>query len=146
MYALPTETFDNLDEAQHSISISDARLPDMPLVYVNPGFEQFSGYSRDDVLGKNCRFLQNAYRDQAGVALIRSTVAARQSCVVDLVNFRKDGSVLHNRLSLQPVFDMKGELAYYVGLQTNIEVLQRLQNRISGYLAARSLHLRPIAA
>lgn len=131
--------FSSFDEGQHSVTISDAQLPEMPLVYVNAGFERFSGYSRYEVLGRNCRFLQNANRDQPGIPIMRAAIAEKKSCLVDLVNYRKDGRVLHNRMLLQPVFDDAKRLVYYVGLQSDVSPLMQLQERLTAFFSTRGL-------
>lgn len=135
------EAFAGFDDRQHSITISDARLPDMPLVYVNIGFTAFSGYTREEAVGRNCRFLQNGRGDQPGLDEIRAAIKARSGCVTDLINYKRDGAIIHNRLSMHPVFDAVGELIYYVGLQSNIEALARVQRRLAEHFQAKGLTL-----
>lgn len=140
------EAFAGFDDRQHSITISDARRPDLPLVYVNIGFTAFSGYTREESVGRNCRFLQNGYGDQPGLDEIRTAIKSRSGCVTDLINYKRDGAVIHNRLSMHPVFDAVGELVYYVGLQSNIEALARVQKRLTEHFELRGLHLaNPLA-
>lgn len=126
---------------QHSVTISDARAPDMPLVYVSPGFSSFSGYRREEVLGRNCRFLQRGERDQPGLTTLRAAILARSPCVVDLVNYRRDGTRMSNRLSMHPVFDAEGQLTFYVGLQSDVTALTILKSRIAGHFAEKGMVL-----
>lgn len=128
-------------EGRQSITIADVRQPEMPLVYVSPGFERFSGYTRQEVLGRSCRFLQGVKRDQPGVQLIRDAIRAGQPCIVDLINFKKCGSPFNNRLSLQPVTDSAGALAFYIGLQSDVSSLFTMRSRMEDYLRGLGLHL-----
>lgn len=105
------------------VVISDARLPDMPIIYVNPKFEQMSGYSSSEVLGRNCRFLQGAELDQPGLAAIRQAIHNQANGYAKLRNFRKDGSLFVNELFISPVKDETGQVTHFVGIQ-HIEVPQ----------------------
>jgi PAS domain S-box-containing protein len=102
------------------ITIADARLPDMPLIYVNDAFLRISGYERAEVLGRNCRFLQGDERDQPARHAIRRALEERQHCTVLLRNYRKDGSLFWNELFLSPIFDADGQLTHFVGIQTDV--------------------------
>ena len=102
------------------ISVSNAQLPDLPLVYVNPAFEVMTGYSLEEVQGINCRFLQKGERDQPGVTLIREAIQAQREVVAILKNFRKDGTAFWNELSLSPIFNREGVLTHFVGIQSDV--------------------------
>ena len=82
------------------VTISDASLPDNPIIYANRGFERLTGYSVEDVVGRNCRFLQGVDTDAAAVAEIRESVRGGRECTVQLLNYRKDGTPFWNRLSI----------------------------------------------
>lgn len=135
------DAFAGFDDRQHSITISDARRPDMPLVYVNIGFTAFSGYTRDEAVGRNCRFLQNGLGDQPGLTEIRRAIRERRGCVTDLINFRRDGTLIYNRLSVHPVFDGEGQLIYFLGLQSNVAPLVRVQQRLVEHFEAKGLRV-----
>ena len=109
-----------LDVAAEGITIADARLPDRPLIYVNEGFERATGYSAAEVLGKNCRFLQGPDTDPAAVTEIRAAVAAERECIVEILNYRRDGTTFWNRLSITPVRDGHGEVTHYIGVQSDV--------------------------
>jgi phosphoserine phosphatase RsbU/P len=109
-----------LEEAFDGITISDARLPDNPLIYVNSGFERLTGYSRGDVLGQNCRFLQGPTVSQAELEKIRVALRDQTPCTVLLQNFRKDGSLFWNRLSITPVRDPSGVVTHFIGVQSDV--------------------------
>ena len=102
------------------ISVANAQLPDMPLTYVNPAFEVMTGYALEEVVGKNCRFLQGDDQDQAPITLLREAIHDRREVTVVLKNFRKDGSPFWNELSLSPVRNREGEVTHIVGIQTDV--------------------------
>ncbi len=102
------------------ISVANASGPDMPLVYVNPAFEIMTGYSLEEVQGKNCRFLQGAERDQPGLTVLREALEQNRETVAILRNYRKDGSAFWNELSLSPIRNREGEVTHFVGIQTDV--------------------------
>jgi PAS domain S-box-containing protein len=99
------------------VVISDAQLPDMPIVYVNPMFEAMSGYTMAEVVGRNCRFLQGAEVNQPGVAAIRAAINGQTNGYAKLRNYRKDGSLFVNELFISPVKDARGVVTHFVGIQ-----------------------------
>lgn len=103
-----------------SITLTDARLPDAPLIYANPAFYRVTGYTPEESIGYNCRFLQGQDTDPEVVATIRRTLAAHEECVVELLNYRKDGTPFWNRLSIVPIFDDEGTLTHFVGFQSDL--------------------------
>ncbi|MGI0488751.1 EAL domain-containing protein [Pantanalinema rosaneae CENA516] len=102
------------------VVISDPRLPDNPVIFVNSGFTAITGYTAADVLGRNCRFLQGAETDPAMVNQLRQAVVQGQPFTGVLLNYRKDGSPFWNELIINPVFDNEGTLINFVGLQTDV--------------------------
>jgi PAS domain S-box-containing protein len=100
----------------NGIVVADARAPDMPLIDVNPAFSDLTGYSRDESIGRNCRFLQGAETDPDAVRELADAVSAGRSCSVTLLNYRKSGEPFWNQLWLSPIADESGALAYYVGI------------------------------
>ena len=111
------------------IAISDARLPDNPIVFVNDSFCRLSGYAREEVVGRNCRFLQGPGTDPAAIARIRAAVQASQGIQIDLRNHRKDGTPFWNRLLIAPVRDHAGQVAYFCASQVDV-TLER--DRLAG--------------
>ncbi len=106
--------------AAEGITISDYRLPDNPLIYLNEGFERITGYSREEVFGRNCRFLQGPETNDDARAAIRKAIDEGRHCVVELKNFRKDGTPFWNRLSITPIHNAAGEVTHYIGVQSDI--------------------------
>ena len=102
------------------ISVANATLPDMPLTYVNPAFEVMTGYSLEEVQGKNCRFLQGEERSQPALTLIREALTGQREATAILKNFRKDGTAFWNELALSPIRNREGELTHFVGIQTDV--------------------------
>ncbi len=102
------------------ITIAKADEPDMPLFYVNPAFEAMTGYSFEEVQGKNCRFLQGGEYDQPGLVLIREAVQAEREVVTVIRNYRKDGTFFWNELSLSPIRNRDGQVTHFVGIQNDV--------------------------
>jgi PAS domain S-box-containing protein len=119
-----------------AFTITDPRRPDDPLVFVNPSFERTTGYSRDEALGRNCRFLQGPDTDPADVQRIRDALKAEQPVTVTLLNYRKDGSAFWNELSLSPVYDAAGLLTHFVGIQADVTVRVLAEQERERHLAA----------
>jgi PAS domain S-box-containing protein len=109
-----------MDEATVGITISDPALADNPLVYVNDGFVEQTGYSRTDVLGRNCRFLQGDDREQAALDDLREAIATEEPITVELRNYRKNGEQFWNRLSVTPIYDEAGDLVNHIGIQQDV--------------------------
>lgn len=104
----------------HCFVITDLEAADSPLIYVNDNFCRLSGYSREEVLGKNCRFLQGSDTNSADIALIAAAIKERECCYQDILNYKKDGTPFWNRLMLIPInTDVLG-VRYYIGIQHDI--------------------------
>ena len=95
-------------------------MPDRPLIYANEGFERVTGYAVAEVLGRNCRFLQGPGTDPAAVAEIRAAVAEQRECLVEILNYRRDGTTFWNRLSITPVRNDLGEVTHFIGIQSDV--------------------------
>ncbi|MGJ3237827.1 MAG: PAS domain S-box protein [Anaerolineae bacterium] len=109
-----------IEHSPTGISIADARLPDLPLIYINPAFEKTTGYSPLDAIGRNCRFLQNDDRDQDAVHELRRAIQNEEAVTVVVRNYRKNGEMFYNELSLAPIHDNAGILTHYVGISTDV--------------------------
>ncbi|MFB2896840.1 PAS domain S-box protein [Aerosakkonemataceae cyanobacterium BLCC-F50] len=106
--------------SNNGIIITDARIPNQPIIYVNPAFEKITGYSAAEVLGRNSRFLQGQETEQAELERLRTAIRQGKDCTVVLRNYRKDGSLFWNELSISPIYDDDGILTHYIGIQTDI--------------------------
>ncbi|MCL4125836.1 UNVERIFIED_CONTAM: hypothetical protein GTU68_060231 [Idotea baltica] len=109
-----------MESAQNGIVIADASAADHPIVYTNPGFLNLTGYSMDEVVGRNCRFLQGEETDEVAVKKIHEHLKSGKPCQVTLKNYRKDGTSFWNDLQVTPVFDSDGTLVSYIGIQNDI--------------------------
>ncbi|MCB1949284.1 PAS domain-containing protein [Nitrosomonas sp.] len=106
-----------LDSCINGVSLADPDQEDMPLVYVNKAFESITGYSQEETLGKNCRFLQGTDRDQEQVAKLREAIKNKEPVEVTLRNYKKNGELFYNHLKMMPLFDSNGNLLYFLGVQ-----------------------------
>lgn len=111
-----------LAATSNGIIIADARLAHHPVIYVNPAFEQITGYSANDVIGQNCRFLQRTDIQQLALNELHSSIQSGTSCKVVLRNYSKDGTLFWNELSISPIHDENGKLSHFIGIQTDISL------------------------
>ncbi len=112
------------------IVISDARQPNNPIIYCNPAFLEITGYSPQEVMGRNCRFLQGTETDPLAIEEIRQSIRAEQGCQVVLKNYRKDGTLFWNDLTISPVRDASGCLTHFIGVQTDITKRKQAEERL----------------
>jgi len=109
-----------LERIQQNFVISDPALPDNPIVFASDDFLNLTGYRREEVLGRNCRFLQGPQTDARAVQEIRDAIRTAGECTVRLLNYRKDGSAFWNMFSIAPVFDNNGSVRFFVGVQGDV--------------------------
>ncbi len=140
MLAASTRIFlEAMHVANDGITLSDPMQDDNPLVYVNQAFLNMTGYSEEEVIGRNCRFLQGPDTSPEAVEKLKHTCSQLRSDTVELINYRKDGSMFWNRLSVAPLFEEDGTLAFYVGIQSDITALKQLQERYADRLQRASM-------
>lgn len=106
--------------SHNGIVITDARQHDNPIIFVNPAFERITGYTAEDVLGRNSRFLQGDDPTQPALPILQQAVAEGHDCTVELINYRKDGQPFWNHLSISPIYDADGTLTHFVGIQIDV--------------------------
>ena len=109
-----------LESVADGVLIIDPHQPDYPIIYANPAFSRITGYGLDEIIGRNCRFLQGVDTDKKVVAQIKRAVAQRQEIQATLLNYRKDGQPFWNEVKISPVYSEAGDLLYFVGTQTDI--------------------------
>lgn len=112
-----------MDASISGITVADTALRDMPLIYINQAFSHISGYDVDQVLGRNCRFLQGEDRQQQELTVLRKAVSSGHSCRVTLRNYRRDGALFINELSMSPIYGADGLLTHFVGIQNDVTEL-----------------------
>jgi PAS domain S-box-containing protein len=119
-----------LRAATQGVVITDARAFDNPVIYVSPSFERLTGYTSAEIVGRNCRVLQGPDTDDAALAEIRRAVAERRACIVELLNYRRDGHPFYNSLAISPIVDGSGEVTHYVGVQTDVTERRELERQL----------------
>ncbi|GHC29794.1 hypothetical protein GCM10010082_24660 [Kushneria pakistanensis] len=100
------------------------------LIYVNSGFEALTGYSADEILYRDCRFLQNGDNQQPGLDRIRDALKEGHVCREIIRNYKKDGSLFWNELSITPVHDEEDQLLYFIGVQKDVTSLVEAQQEL----------------
>ena len=100
--------------------ITDPHQPDNPIIYATKAFYELTGYDREEVIGRNCRFLQGPNTDPQAITDIREAVLDLSPITIDILNYCKDGRPFWNRLRIRPSFDADGALEYFIGVQNPI--------------------------
>lgn len=100
--------------------ISNPRLPDNPIVACNAAFVELTGYSRDEIIGRNCRFLAGKDTEPALTDSLRAGIRAGEPVMAEILNYKKDGTPFRNALMIAPIFDSSGALEYFLGSQVEI--------------------------
>ncbi|GAB5407049.1 MAG: hypothetical protein Aurels2KO_52800 [Aureliella sp.] len=134
-----------LASASEGITIADARATDRPLIYVNEGFTRLTGYSVEETVGTNCRFLQGPETDAETVKVIRNAVSANRKCDVELLNYKKDGTPFWNHLSITPILDAAGLTTHFIGVQSDITRRRRAEDNLRAAHAKMQSNLRAAA-
>ncbi len=111
--------------SNNGIVICDASQPDLPIIYANLAFEKITGYTQSEIIGHNCRCLQSTNTAQSELQTLRAAIRAGQPCTVTLQNYRKDGTLFWNELSIAPIYDVDHVLTHFVGIQTDITDLKQ---------------------
>ncbi|XP_018476150.1 phototropin-2 isoform X5 [Raphanus sativus] len=121
-----------LERIEKNFVISDPRLPDNPIIFASDSFLELTEYTREEILGRNCRFLQGPETDQATVQKIRDAIRDQREITVQLINYTKSGKKFWNLFHLQPMRDQKGELQYFIGVQLDgSDHVEPIRNRLS---------------
>ncbi|SDJ80302.1 STAS domain-containing protein [Salimicrobium halophilum] len=122
-----------IDRVGAGVVIADPEQEDMPLIYVNKGFEELTGYEAQEVLGKNCRFLQGEHTEQKGVDQIREAIHTKETVKVELLNYRKDGSEFWNELQIYTVYIDKLNQDFFVGVQQDVTKRKEAERLVGHY-------------
>ncbi len=135
-----------LDASRDGIVVAEQEGDDHILIYANAAFERLSGYDRDEILFQDCRFLQADDRDQPGLDRVRKALAEGRPCREIIRNYRKDGTMFWNELSITPVFDERDRLTYHIGIQKDVTAgveveheSERLRGELETLRAGRAL-------
>jgi len=112
--------FAAVEKTRMPMTIVDARQADYPIIFSNDAFLEMTGYSEQEVLGRNCRFLQGPETDRRSVQVIRAALAENREMAIEILNYRKDGSTFWNALFISPVYAPSGELIYFFASQLDV--------------------------
>lgn len=127
----------SIDMMGVGLAITDPNLKDNPLVYVNKGFELITGYTRDEVIMQNCRFLQGTETDLEHMDVIRQAIKEGRSDTVTIKNYKKDGSTFWNQFIISPIMNEDGQPLYFIGLQ--FDVTKEIEERDASTQRMRQL-------
>nr|AML76830.1 putative LOV domain-containing protein [Sinningia tuberosa] len=131
-----------LERIEKNFVITDPRLPDNPIIFASDSFLELTEYSREEILGRNCRFLQGPETDPSTVKKIRQAIDNQTEVTVQLINYTKTGKKFWNLFHLQPMRDQKGEVQYFIGVQLDgSEHVEPLHNCIPEATAQQSAKL-----
>jgi PAS domain S-box-containing protein len=119
-----------LNAAANGIVIADAQQPNWPIIYCNPAFERLTGYQADEVMGRNCKFLQGDGTATETVSALRDAIRTGQPVNVTIKNYRKDGTSFWNQLTVAPVRDPTGQLTHYIGVQEDVTRQQEAEHSL----------------
>lgn len=109
-----------LDSCVNGVTLTDPDLEDAPIIYANKAFEDMCGYPKEEIVGRNCRFLQGKDRDQPEIDRLRQAIKKLEAVEVTLRNYKKDGELFYNRLDIKPLLDDRGNVVYFLGVQYDI--------------------------
>ena len=126
--------FKTLNDAREGVAIVDARQPDIPLIYVNKGFEKLTGYTASEVIGKNYHVLFGADTAQPEIGVMLAAIAKGQGCVVTLRNYHKDGAAFWSQLNISPVHNEEGTLTHFIGIQKDASDRMLLEDNLSSLI------------
>lgn len=111
--------------------ITDPQQPDNPIIFCNEAFAKLTGYSRDELIGRNCRLLQGPETDRNAVAQLREAIADERDISIDILNYRKDGSSFWNALFVSPVRDANGDVIYFFASQLDFTTIKSKENDLA---------------
>lgn len=131
-----------MEQTRMAMCVSDPHRADTPIVFVNQAFVEMTGYPREEVLGRNCRFLQGADTAPTQVARIREALERREVAVVEILNYRRDGTPFWNALHVGPIFGPDGRLTHFYGSQWDVTALveERRRSHLDRQVASELRH------
>ena len=134
-----------LAASANGVVITDPNRPDDPIVYVNPAFVEITGYPAAEALGRNCRFLQGEDRDQPELDGLRAAIREGETRRVVLRNYRKDGSLFYNELTVSPVPDEGGRTVRLVGVLNDVTEGRRTEDALHVQAEASEILATPLS-
>lgn len=112
-----------LDSVIDGVVVTSPNLTDNPIVYVSKGFIKLTGYNEDEILGKNCRFMQGTDSDQNIISLMKRSISSGLSFKDSLINYKKNGQAFNNYIRIEPLYNESNQIEYFVGSQLNLQDL-----------------------
>lgn len=119
-YMTPMSIAEMIASSPTAAVISNPRLPDNPIVACNDAFVELTGYAREEIIGRNCRFLRGTETEDDRAAILREGIWRKQPVMVEILNYKKDGTPFRNAVMVAPIFDAAGEVEYFLGSQVEI--------------------------
>ena len=111
--------------------ITECGQKDSPVIFVNPAFQKITGYKAKEVLGRNCRFLLAKDREQGSLEQVREAVKSGRQCTAVVRNYKKDGSLFYNELSIAPIRDRSGKVTHFIWLQRDVTALIEAEEKMA---------------
>jgi PAS domain S-box-containing protein len=130
-----------IEASSAGIIITDATNRNNPIIYANPAFSRMTGYSREELLGLSPRILQGPETDPEAVETLRQALMENKPCLTTLKNYRKNGTIFWNELFISPVFDSRGNLTHWIGVQTDVTELRRAEEERHELELAKQIQL-----
>ncbi len=137
------QLFESIDQTPIATVVTDPRLPDNPIVAVNAAFCALTGYAKEEILGRNCRFLAGRDTEAEAQAVLRAAVAEARPVLAELLNYKKDGTPFRNAVMLAPVRDSEGSVAFFLGSQMDVSGDARVPTPRRAQAEARTRPLTP---
>ncbi|HET7817557.1 MAG TPA: LuxR C-terminal-related transcriptional regulator [Sphingomicrobium sp.] len=143
--------FESVGLSPLAMVLSNPRRPDNPLELVNSAFCRLTGYAEGDIVGRNCRFLAGGSTEPAATEQIRAAIRTRRPALVDILNYRSDGTAFRNGVMITPIYGPEGELAWFLGSQVDLgpahgEALAERRSRAAERVAALPPRQREVLA
>ncbi len=123
--SVPDDLTQSIDHSPLAGCLTDPKLPDNPIVAVNDAFCALTGFDRSEILGRNCRFLAGDETEPWLTKEITDAVAAKRPVLVEILNYKKDGSPFRNAVMIAPMYDASGDLIHFIGTQMAVEEDER---------------------
>jgi PAS domain S-box-containing protein len=131
-----------VQSASNGIVITDPHLPDNPIIFANQAFLEMTGYTSEEILGRNCRFLQGTEQRQPELDLVRQAIQSGSQLTTVVRNFKKDGQLFWNELSIAPVRDNQGNIINFIGVQNDVSARKEAERQLSEFYSMVSHELR----